>query len=88
MTVAEVLTANQTYSTVHGSVEEEMGQRLPRTSPHYRADNETLYAHLVMATLGTQYPSTLAPFKQAKDVHGTKIALKRNLRDPLIGVWR
>ena len=73
MTVAKALTGNQPYSAVHGLVEEEMVQRLPHTRPHYRADNATGYAHLVMATLGTQYASTLSPFKQAKGGHGAKI---------------
>ena len=53
-----------------------MVQRLPHTSPHYRADNVTVYAHLVTENLGTQYTLTLAPFKLAKDGRGVKILLE------------
>ena len=59
-----------------------MVQRLPHTSPHYRAVNATGYAHLVTATLGTQYALTLAPYKRAKDGHGAKIALEEQLVGP------
>ena len=82
VSVAETLTANQPYSAVHGSVKEEMVQRLTHTRPHYRADNATGYAHLVTKTFGTQYASTLAPFKQAKDGRGTKIALEAQSAGP------
>ena len=73
--VAEVITANQPCYAIHGSVEEEMAQRLPHTSPHYRTDNTTGYAYLVTATLGTQYALTLAQFKRAKEGRGDKIVL-------------
>ena len=73
--VAEVITANQPCYAIHGSVEEEMVQRLPHTSPHYKADNATGYAHLATATIVTQYASILAPFKGANDGRGAKIAL-------------
>ena len=85
MSVAEGLTANQTYSTVHGSVEEEMVQRLRHTSPHYRAQNATGYDHLVTSNLGTQYTLTLNPFKRAKDIRGAKIALEAQFAGP--GHW-
>ena len=74
--MAEALTVNQPYSAVHGSVEEDMVQRLPHTSPHYRADNATGYAHIVKATIGTQYALTLAPYTRAKGGRGAKIALE------------
>ena len=41
VSVSEALTVNQPNSAVHGLVEEDMVQRLPHTSPHYRADNAT-----------------------------------------------
>ena len=63
MALSEVLTENQPYSAVHRSVEKYMVKRLSHTSPHYRVDNATGYAHLVTATIGTQYALTLASFK-------------------------
>ena len=82
MSVAEGLTANHPYSAVHGLADEEMVQRLPHTIPHYRADNATGYAHHLMATLGTHYTSTLAPFKRTKDGHGSNIALAAQFSTP------
>ena len=35
--------------------------------PFYKADNTTVYAQLVISTLGSQYASTIAPFKRAKN---------------------
>ena len=80
--VAEALTVNQPYSAVHVSVEEDMVQRLPHTRTHYRADNTTGYAHLVTETLGTQYASTLAPYKRAKNGRGANIALEAQFAGP------
>ena len=59
-----------------------MIQRLPHTIPHYRADNATGYVYLVTATLGTQYASTLARYKQAKDCRWAKIALEAQFVGP------
>ena len=59
-----------------------MIQRLPHTIPHYRAEKSTVYAHLVTATLGTQYTLTLAQFKRAKDGRGGKIALEAQFAGP------
>ena len=59
-----------------------MVQRLPHTIPHYRAEKSTVYAHLVTATLGTHYVSTLDPFKRAKDRRGAKIALEAQFEGP------
>ena len=74
--VAPGLEMDQPYSAEHGSVSEEMVQRMPHTHPLYRPDNATGYSHLVTATLGTQYASTIAPFKRSKDGRGALFALK------------
>ena len=42
----------------------------------YRPDNATGYAQLVTATLGTQYASTIAPYKQTKNGRAAFMALK------------
>ena len=67
---------DQPFSEEHGSVSAEMVARMPHTHPLYRPDNATGYAQLVTATLGTQYASTIAPFKRAKDGRGALMALK------------
>ena len=82
VSVAEGLTVNQPDSAVHGSEDEDMIQRLPHIIPHYRADNATGYVHLVTANLGTQYTSTLSPFKRTKDGHGSNISLAVQFAGP------
>ena len=73
---APVLAADQPYSETHGSVAEEMVQRIAHTHPLYRVDNALGYSQLVTPTLGTQYASTIAPFKRTKDERGALAALK------------
>ena len=72
---APVLEADQPFSTMHGSVSEEMVERMPHIHPLYCPDNATGYAQLVTATLGTQYASIIAPFKQTKDGRAALFAL-------------
>ena len=38
--------------------------------PFYKVDDATLYAKLVIATLGSQYVSMIAPIKRAKNGRG------------------
>ena len=73
---APALAVDQPFSEAHGSVSEEMVQRMPHSHPLYRPDNATGYAQLVTATLGTQYASTIAPFKRTKDGRAALFALK------------
>ena len=61
--IAPALEADQPYSTMHGSVSGEMVEHMSHAHPLYRTNNVTGYAQLVTATLGTQYASTIAPFK-------------------------
>ena len=74
--IAPNLLADQPFSTEHGSVSEEMVNRMSHAHPLYRPDNATGYAQLVTATLGTQYASTIAPFKRTKDGRAALFALK------------
>ena len=74
--VAPNLLADQPFSTEHGLVSEEMVNRMSHAHPLYRPDNATGYAQLVTATLGTQYASTIAPFKRTKDGRAALFALK------------
>ena len=64
------------YSATHGLVEEETIQRSKHTHPLYKAYNATVYAQLVIATLGSQYASTINPFKIANNGCGSINALK------------
>ena len=74
--------ADQPYSTVHGSVAEEMVARLSHAHPLFRVDNATGYSQLVTATLGTSYASTIAPFKRTKNGRGALLALKAQFAGP------
>lgn len=74
--VAPALEADQPFSTEHGSVSQELVARMSHAHPLFRPDNATGYAQLVTATLGTQYASTIAPFKRTKDGRGALKALK------------
>ena len=47
-----------------------MIQRFSHTRHLYKADNATVYAQLMIATLGSQYASTISPFKRAKNGRG------------------
>ena len=73
---APALEANQPFSEEHGSISAELSARMSHAHALYRPDNATGYAQLVTATLGTQYASTIAPFKRAKDGRGALFALK------------
>lgn len=72
----EPLEVNQPFSAIHGSVDEETKMRLAHTGANFRADNTTLFNHLVTATIGTIYASTLAPFRRAKNGRAALAALK------------
>ena len=73
---ATTLTPNQSYFTTHGSAEEEMVHPLAHSHPFYKADNATVYDLLVIATLGSQYASTIVPFKIVENGRGSINALK------------
>ena len=55
---------------------------MSHTSPLYRVDNATGYSQLVTATLGTNYASTIAPFKRTKNGRGALAALKAQFAGP------
>ena len=67
--------ASLPYSAEHGSIEEEMINRVPFTHPLYRNDNETVYQKLEEATRNTQYAAAIAPYKRLKDGRGAHSAL-------------
>ena len=60
--LATNLAPHQPYSATHGLIEEEMMQSFTHSHPFYKANNAIIYAQLVIATLGSQYASTIAPF--------------------------
>ena len=67
---------NQPYSVIHGSVEEEMIQQFAQSHPFYKVDNSTVNSQLVVSTIGSQYASTIDPFKIANNCNGSINALK------------
>ena len=64
---ATTIAADHPYSATHGSLEEEMTQRFAHTQTLYKEDNATLYAQIMIATLGSHYTSTIAPLKISKN---------------------
>ena len=64
---ATTIAPDKPYSSTHVSVEDEMIQRFSHSHPLYKADNATIYARLVIATLGSQYESTIDTFKIANN---------------------
>ena len=52
---ATIIAHNQPYSTTHVLVEEETIQRFANSHPFYKVDNATVYAQLMISTLGSQY---------------------------------
>ena len=58
---AEALAPDQPYSSKHGSVDEEMVQRLAHAGCQFKADKATGISHIVTATLGIIYATTLSP---------------------------
>ena len=76
MPAAEALAPDQTYSAEHGLVDEEMVHRLAHAGCQFKADKATGFSHLVTATLGTIYATTLSPFKRSKDSCRAMIATK------------
>ena len=80
--VVPPLERDQPYSTEHGSVAEELVHRMSHDHALFRPDNATGYAQLVTATLGTQYASTIAPYKRTKNGRAAFIALKAQYSGP------
>ena len=79
---AEALAPDQPYSTEHGSVDEEMFQRLAHAGCQFKADKANGLSHLVTATIGTIYATTLSPFKRSKDIRSAMIAMKAQFAGP------
>ena len=79
---AESLAPDQPYSAKHGSVDEEMVQRLAHAGCQFKEDNATGFSHLVTATLWTIYATTLSPFKRSKDSRSAMISMKAQFAGP------
>ena len=82
MPVSEALAPDQPYSAEHVSVDEEMVQRLAHAGCRFKADKDTGFPHLVTATLGTIYATTLSTFKRSKDSYSAMIAMKAQFAGP------
>jgi hypothetical protein len=73
--VAPPLMARQPYSTVHGSMEDELIARLSHGSPVFRDDNKAVYNYLEEATRGTTYHSTVQTYQRSKSGRSAWLAL-------------
>ena len=76
MPAAEALAPDKPHSAEHGLVDEEMVQRLAHAGCQFKADKAIGFSHLVTATLGTIYATTLSPFKRSKDSCSAMVTTK------------
>ena len=72
---APTLAPGKPYSTIHGSMEQELIARLTHNSPVYRDDDSKLYHYLEKATRGTIYSASLAPYARSKNGREAYMAL-------------
>ena len=79
---APALQAGQPHSDVHGSVKEEMIARLSHTHGLFRDDNASVFDDVELATRGTKFAPTIAPFKRRKDGRAAFLALKQQHAGP------
>ena len=70
------LAANKSYSTEHGSVEEELVARATYHDTLYREDNKSLYHMLEEGVRNTPCASSLKPFMRGKDGREAFVAIK------------
>ena len=77
---------NQTYSTEHGSVMEEMVQRYFHGHILFDTDSSAIYDLLDAATRGTKYHATIAPYKRGarKDGRVAYIAMNAQFCGPAL----
>ena len=82
MPAAEALAPDKPYSAKHGSVDEEMVQRLAHAVCQFKADKATGFSHLVTASLGNIYPTTLSPFNRSNNSRSAMIEMKAQFSGP------
>ena len=85
---AEKLALDQPFSDVHGSVDTDMTERLSHTSSQFRVDNAKAFAHIVTATLGTQFAFIIDPFKRQHNGRTGLLAPKAQFLVSLIGTGK
>ena len=69
------LATNQPFSTLHGSVQDELIARASHNHVLFCDDNAKVYYKLEEATRGTNYSDSLRPFYRAKDSRGAYLSL-------------
>ena len=79
---ATALAPNQPHSIVHGSIREELKQRVAHGTALYKDDNAAVYDDLESATRGTKYAASIAPFKRRRDGRGAFFALTAQFAGP------
>ena len=65
--VAPTLALNEPHSIEHGSIMQEMVCRFSHTHALFADDNRKVYDDLELATRGTKYAASIAPFKRRKN---------------------
>ena len=70
------LATGQPYSTMHGSIKNEMIARYSHVHALFSVDNGAVFDDLEEATRGTKYQNTVSTFKRAKNGRGAYMALK------------
>ena len=73
--VCPPLKTDQPYSTLHGSVEEDMIARASHSDGLYDDDNASVFNKLEEATRSTTYASSITPFKKKLDGRAAFLAL-------------
>ena len=65
--IAPPLAPNEPHSIEHGSIMQEMVRRFSHTHALFADDNAKVYDDLELATRGTKYAASIAPFKRTKN---------------------
>ena len=79
---APPLEFNAPYSTLHGSVKNEMVARYSHTHALFSTDNGYVFDDIEEATRGSKYQATITPYRRTKDGRGAYMALKEQHTGP------
>ena len=82
---APALAPNQPHSIEHGSMEQEMIERMSHNHALFRDDNASVYEFIEVATRGTKYQASIIPFRRTKNGRGAYKALLAQHAGP--SVW-
>ena len=80
--VAPPLAPNEPHSIEHGSVMQDMVHRFSHTHALFADDNRKVFDDLELATRGTKYAASIAPFKRTKNGRESFLTLKAQHAGP------